>query len=104
MKKQMKVARGTERTRRRVGLHQGWRVHGNGPKMQPPAVPVVVLESGWSTSWQSDSKGKAKNSKSAKLADKLIEQVGEILLTQAIDAAVKAKRAPRKVAAGDIAQ
>lgn len=33
--KQMKTPRGTERARRRVGLHQGWRISGAGPKMQP---------------------------------------------------------------------
>jgi len=39
----MNVPRGTERARRRAGLHQGWKVHGRGPKMLPAKVPHIDL-------------------------------------------------------------
>lgn len=44
MAKQMKVPRGTERAARREGLHKGWRIHGEGPKMRPAknAEPALL--------------------------------------------------------------
>lgn len=42
--KRMRVACGTERARRRYGLHQGWRTTGAGPKMQPSANPLPMFE------------------------------------------------------------
>lgn len=75
MKKQMKVPRGTERARRRIGLHQGWRSHGRGPRMESAKVPHVDLlaESTHQVNWAPETVAKwDAEKKAAKTAAKRI--------------------------------